>query len=1264
MKYTLGLDLGVASIGWAVTKINENGEPIGLVDANSVIFTPLDNDKGKLYNVERRNKRGGRRILRRKQHRIERTKELLLKSKFVTETELKEIYKGKIQDIYSIRLKGLTDQLEKNDIERLMIFYCKNRGFKSNRKTDELELLESLKKKSSENDSDEKKLKPIIARNTEIIEKEGLTPIEVIYMTRENDNTILGFKNKEGNYKFGFKRNQVIDEAKKILGNQKLVSKELLDSYIEILSSQRDFSDGPGGNSMYKIDYSKLAGTCKYTGEPRAVKASPSFEIFVMLQKLNNIRYFDFNSENKREKKKLDKDTIQRIYELVFFKDKKLTYSLIQENIKSKNIRILDIPQLSRNEYIKNRKSFFGEINKDDIIEEQIIEFNEKLNKERMKQELVKNNLAVYKKLKSDFKKNGISEERINELGGIDFLDLVAEILTYAKTDTKVDYYVENVERYKVFKEAKDIVEVIKGFPNYTRNGNLSLSLIKKLNSKLLEGMDYEASLSSLNYYIDTNTDWKKFPTIAQIEETLNTKITNPNVKHILVILRKLYNTILFKYGRPEKVHLELARDFSNDFSTRNIIKREQLDNKVKKEVAAFEMYGENKDIVVGKERLSQDDFIRIKLWEEQNKMCIYSGKPIERHQLISAEVQVDHILPYSKSYDNSYSNKVLVLSKENQDKKERTPYQWLKDTQKWEEFRRRVELNININNKKKENLLFKEEVVKDDFLERELHATSYSSRLALNIFQRLIPVSEEAKYDKDGNEKTKYIYNRNVVAFNGKMTSKLRTLYGLNRFTHNFESGDLEIKNKNFSIKPFIINKDSLVISAENLETGLVVSTETKVEKNKSGEFKTVKDEVLQKELSKKINLEKISEDFENKVLFDVKVVDVEEIKNVESEITSILFKMLSNLKEQVYSKNRDNHLHHALDAFLLTNMTKSMQMKLTKFNQLISSLKNRDEEILIEEKGEYVNPREFAEELNKEKFVDINGNEKGMKFTIDGKEYKLSLTKPYDDFYNDIKFKIFDKREIPKFPFHVVKSKVKGALHAETILGESKGEITKRVSVFNLDNKKLEKLFDKENTQKEIYQTLIKWIASKSKEYPRLKNGNIIKKVKLVDGNKDKLIKLGDKRYVEMGQTIVKILVFEKDGEQGLRFASLGRYNYNLLKQGKDFDIMIWKSQGEKNSQKVNYNKLEENGYKLKYELVSGECIKLELNSGAVCECLVVGFGSGLFEVNTLLGDGLDLIDNNIFRSVRKQYQITISNIKSIKKVSKNILGDYDAF
>lgn len=192
LNYVLGLDLGVSSIGWAVMEIDNENNPTKLIDANSVIFEPLDNDKGKLYNVDRRNARGARKTLNRRKERIRRTKNLLTSSGFLSDDELSKLYSGKIEDIFEIRKKGFTEQLNKNEIARLMIFYNKNRGFKSNRKTDELELEEELKKleknngkiseKASDNKAnDEKKLKPLIALNTKRLQEENLMPIELIF---------------------------------------------------------------------------------------------------------------------------------------------------------------------------------------------------------------------------------------------------------------------------------------------------------------------------------------------------------------------------------------------------------------------------------------------------------------------------------------------------------------------------------------------------------------------------------------------------------------------------------------------------------------------------------------------------------------------------------------------------------------------------------------------------------------------------------------------------------------------------------------------------------------------------------------------------------------------------------------------------------------------------------------------------------------------------------------------------------------------------
>lgn len=1285
LNYVLGLDLGVSSIGWAVMEVDNENNPMKLIDANSVIFKPLDNDKGKLYNEDRRSARGARRVLGRKKERIRRTKKLLISSNFIEESELSNLYLGKLEDIFNIRKRGLTNQLTKPEIARLMIFYVKNRGFKSNRKTDDMELeeeLQKLEKSNSKNadtgnDSkkiDEKKLKPIIALNTKRLQDDNLMPIELIFKLRE-EGELIGFTNKEGVYTFGFKREQIDNEVYQILKNQELVSEKLLEDYMEIFRSQRDFSEGPAKPSKYRIDWESKTGQCKYTGEKRVVSGAPSYEIFCMLQKLTDLRYIYTNDDTKQGKFKLETEQLHEIYDKVVNDGKELTYKLVLDCIEDKDIRILNIPQLEFKEYKDIKEKFLAKISKkeEELTEEERKNLNNELNVKRQKKTIFV--LKHFKELISQFKKNDVTKEEIQNLGGIDFLDKVAELLTYAKTDKKLDEYYSG-EKYKERYQdiPKDIIEKIRTFKTFNKTGNLSLSLVKNLNEKMLEGNDYEKSLSSLGYSLLSNNDWETFPTVLQIEREFNTKITNPNVKHIIVILRKLYNTLLEKYGKPKKVHIELARDMANDFSTRNKIKKEQEQNRVYRDLKAFEVYNQNLDIVGYKNRLSNDDYLRFKLYDEQNGICIYSGQRIDKSKLLTAEYQVDHILPYSQSGDNSFDNKVLVYAKENQDKKERTPYQWLKGTERWSQFKTRVELNTKIKDKKKNNFLFTDIVNKNDFLERDLHATSYSSRLALKVFQALIPADEKDVYDENGNKKQIYIYNRNVIAFNGSLTSQLRKFYGLNKFTHSFEAESLIIE-KNYRIEKLESGKNKISLIVKHKKTGEEIVEEYKIEKNKNtNDFKTEKDRIISLEIMKNENVESISEILTGKYIENLKEKDFIDMRDMfPIELISVIFELCSLAKQEINSKNRSNHLHHAVDATLLTIMNHSMQQRLTKFNQVLQNMENSPEEYVDEETGEIMGYKEVLEKMRKDtevKSIDLYNNKTVQQYRIPGTNETFSLSLPYVDFIDDIKNVIFIKHEGDenlKLPYHVFKLKTKGKLHAETILGESKGQITKRVSVFDFYEKVskekdvdkiLNKLFDKEGSQKEIYETLKTWLLAKTKEYPKLKNGHIIKKVKVVDDNKDKLIKLGNKRYVEMGQTIVKILVLKKKGEDGYRMASLGRYNYSKMKKGEDFKLNIWESQVD--IEIINYNELSEKYYEIIFELYPGEVIELEHKKGGKIKCLVVGFTTGKLEIRSIIGDNLDIVRNDVFSKPRNQLQLTISSIKNIKKLKYDMLGN----
>lgn len=125
---------------------------------------------------------------------------------------------------------------------------------------------------------------------------------------------------------------------------------------------------------------------------------------------------------------------------------------------------------------------------------------------------------------------------------------------------------------------------------------------------------------------------------------------------------------------------------------------------------------------------------MRYELYLEQNGVCPYSGDPITPDtDLFGSSLQVDHILPRSRSHDNGFDNRVLVFVATNQNKKNQTPYEWLggPNSNAWLDFKTRITCMRSLRRRKRQHLLdatFAER--EKDFLERNLNDTRYISRV------------------------------------------------------------------------------------------------------------------------------------------------------------------------------------------------------------------------------------------------------------------------------------------------------------------------------------------------------------------------------------------------------------------------------------------------------------------------------------------------------------------------------------------------------
>jgi CRISPR-associated endonuclease Csn1 len=173
-------------------------------------------------------------------------------------------------------------------------------------------------------------------------------------------------------------------------------------------------------------------------------------------------------------------------------------------------------------------------------------------------------------------------------------------------------------------------------------------------------------------------------PYVKRQMEKLLSGIRNPTVLRTLGELQKVVNTLLRAYGRPDEIRLEFARDLKQSVEKRREIERDQSKREKAREAARKKLreLGKAADGPEGEENV-----LRLLLWEEQGGRSPYSGEQISCADALSAETtEIDHIFPRSRSFDNSQANKVLCFVKENREKGNKTPYEWLSpQTEHWQ---------------------------------------------------------------------------------------------------------------------------------------------------------------------------------------------------------------------------------------------------------------------------------------------------------------------------------------------------------------------------------------------------------------------------------------------------------------------------------------------------------------------------------------------------------------------------------------------------
>ena len=740
-KKILGLDLGTNSIGWAL--INEYES---LIDAGSRIFPEgVNREKGQEVskNETRRMARQIRRQLFRRKMRKMMIANLLIKNGMFPNVEnldeaLKELYLiNELRSFFQLNPYELRARAAKGDPLSLMelgrVFYqfSQRRGYKASLKSsaEEGAIFEGMPELN----------KPGINFNKEMAEKHGTLGAYL--------NTVNPLEEKKRNRFIG--RDLYIKEFNIIYNNQKKFHPETL---TEELFNQLGHEETGllFFQRQLRSQKSKVGRCILEKDKARCNISHPFFEWSRIYQFINTI-VFDGELLNSTDK--------AIVLELMLNEDKNFDFIKIKKKLKNETVQCNydDKFKAPGSPFLKHFKKSFGKENWDKLSlldQEKIWEikyfandFDWLKNYCLTKWNLDEKQAELFCKIKLPQGYGSLSRKALYN------------VLAFSQDGYKYHEAVWLAGVKNAFGKKWDSLDtsnkdfVLSNASEILNNANFnSLNAVTEWLKKDFDLTEKE--LKKLYHHSDLNLpDGKKeeLPLFTQ-------NIRNPMVQQTISELRKVVNAIIKEYGKPDEIRVEMARELKMPSSERKELNSKQQKNE--------ERNASIKEELLRYKKPTTGHFVtKLKLFKELEKevgtaICPYTGKGIGIANLFDDNyVQIEHIIPYSISLDDSFANKTLCLATENQSKGDRTPFQFYgNDKMNWAALKARAKTVLPYN--KYERFVNEKNPALDDFLSRQLNDTRYASRVALNYLMHVCS---------------------NVRVSRGELTAKLRALWGMN---------------------------------------------------------------------------------------------------------------------------------------------------------------------------------------------------------------------------------------------------------------------------------------------------------------------------------------------------------------------------------------------------------------------------------------------------------------------------------------------------
>lgn len=183
----------------------------------------------------------------------------------------------------------------------------------------------------------------------------------------------------------------------------------------------------------------------------------------------------------------------------------------------------------------------------------------------------------------------------------------------------------------------------------------------------------------------------------------------------------------------------------------------------------------------------SKSDIIRYKCWLEQKYRSPYTGEMIPLSKLFTPAYEIEHIIPQSRYFDDSLSNKVICEAEVNKLKDRQLGYEFIKNhagqivqltqggtvkIQTVDAYERFVKDHYNTNGIKMKKLLMED--IPDDFIERQMNDSRYISKFIKGVLSNIVREKlENGEYEQEA-------VSKNLISCNGSITTYLKRDWGV----------------------------------------------------------------------------------------------------------------------------------------------------------------------------------------------------------------------------------------------------------------------------------------------------------------------------------------------------------------------------------------------------------------------------------------------------------------------------------------------------